>query len=442
MPRSKTPRNKKKSPKKKNSRTDSTKKMQNFAGRFAPTNTPIQNSTAAKYEDTVDGTYFVTGGTGLCGLRLVEMLIERGASRVVSYDIVDPPSFAWKHKNISWVKGDITNVEQLTKAMRGASVVIHLAAAVGPFHPNELYDKINYHGTLNVIEAMKKNGIKKLVMSTSPSTRMDGSDLDGVQTEDLPELPMQSYLQAYASSKARGEMAAREASNGKTFFSVAVAPHQVYGPRDNLFLPNVLESYGGGTLRYFTAARTGYGKNKVCFTFVDNYCHALILGADALYPKSPALGNFYIVTDGNTHPYEEGYAYLWERINETGKYMGFPEIKDKTPYPSWLLFPIAYVADTVASMFGKKIKLNPFNINMLTMHRWFKIDRAIEDLNYEPIITYEDGWNDTLAWFKEHWLTKYKNDDGSGTSTIRNKSAFGAIASNTKAKIDIQAGAI
>ena len=79
---------------------------------------------------------------------------------------------------------------------------------------------------------------------------------------------------------------------------------------------------------------------------------------------------------------------------------------------------------------------------MLTMHRWFKIDRAIEDLNYEPIITYEDGWNDTLAWFKEHWLTKYKNDDGSGTSTIRNKSAFGAIASNTKAKIDIQAGAI
>ena len=68
---------------------------------------------------------------------------------------------------------------------------------------------------------------------------MDGSDLDGVQVEDLPELPMQSYLQAYASSKARGEMAAREASNGKTFFSVAVAPHQVYGPRDNLFLPNV-----------------------------------------------------------------------------------------------------------------------------------------------------------------------------------------------------------
>ena len=49
---------------------------------------------------------------------------------------------------------------------------------------------------------------------------------------------------------------------------------------------------------------------------------------------------------------------------------------------------------------------------------------------------------DGMIGFKEHWLTKYKNDDGSGTSTIRNKSAFGAIASNTKAKIDIQAGAI
>ena len=267
---------------------------------------------------------------------------------------------------------------------------------------------------------------------------MDGSDLDGVQAEDLPELPLPSYLQAYAESKAKGELAARNASNGKDFFTVAVAPHQVYGPRDNLFLPNVLESYGGGTLRYFTCARTGYGKNKVCFTFVDNYCHGLIIAERALYPNSPALGKFYIVTDGDTHPYKEGPCYLWELINETGKSMGFPEIKDKVPYPSWLLIPLAYVAEYVGWAIGKKMKLNRFNINMLTMHRWFRIDGAISDLDYKPIVSYEDGWRDTLEWFRENWLVKYNNDDGQGEKTTRNKSAFGTVAGSTLEKIDIQ----
>lgn len=48
--------------------------------------------------------------------------------------------------------------------------------------------------------------------------------------------------------------------------------------RDNLFLPSLLEAAGNGQLRVF-----GNGKNKVSFTYLDNYCHGLILGYDALY---------------------------------------------------------------------------------------------------------------------------------------------------------------
>jgi nucleoside-diphosphate-sugar epimerase len=81
--------------------------------------------------------------------------------------------------------------------------------------------------------------------------------------------------------------------------TVAIAPHQVYGPRDNLFLPNFLEAAGSGNLRIF-----GDGKNRICFSHVDNYCHGLIIGERALYKGSPALGNFYIVTDGDTHPFK------------------------------------------------------------------------------------------------------------------------------------------
>lgn len=48
--------------------------------------------------------------------------------------------------------------------------------------------------------------------------------------------------------------------------------------RDNLFLPSLLEAAGNGQLRVF-----GNGMNKVSFTYLDNYCHGLILGYDALY---------------------------------------------------------------------------------------------------------------------------------------------------------------
>ena len=117
--------------------------------------------------------------------------------------------------------------------------------------------------------------------------------------------------------------------------------------------------------------------------------------------------------------------------------MGFPEIKEKYPYPDWLLYPVAYLLDTVSWLTGMKFKLNVFNINVLTMHRWFSIDEAIDDLGYEPIVTYEDGWKDTLEWFKQNWLAKYNEK----TSTdMHNKSAFGSIASQSKRKIDIQAG--
>lgn len=116
-----------------------------------------------------------------------------------------------------------------------------------------------------MIEACKRNGVRKIVMSTSPSTRFDGSDVDGLTERQMPKIPMPRYLQAYAASKAAGEKALTDACCDD-LMTVAVAPHQVYGPRDNLFLPNILEAAGNGMLRVFASGRTGHGLNRVCFT--------------------------------------------------------------------------------------------------------------------------------------------------------------------------------
>lgn len=88
----------------------------------------------------------VTGGTGFVGQRLVEMLVERGARRVISFDVVEKPEGAWDDERIEWRKGDVTDLDALVDATRGVDCVWHNAAAVGPFHPQSLYDKVNHIG--------------------------------------------------------------------------------------------------------------------------------------------------------------------------------------------------------------------------------------------------------------------------------------------------------
>ena len=359
----------------------------------------------------------------------MRMLVVSAQPQVISFDIVPKPEGAWEDPRIHYVLGDITDKASVDAAVKGVDCVWHNAAAVGPFHPLALYDKVNYHGTLNVLDACKKYGVKRVVMSSSPSTRFDGSDVDGLTEDQMPAIPMKSYLQAYAGSKARGEVAMREAlADG--LLTVAVAPHQVYGPRDNLFLPNLLEAGAPGLLRVFSAGRTGYGRSRVCLTHVDNYAHGLIMACSALYPGSPALGKFYIVTDGDTHPFKEGYAYLWDVIDEAVVSMGFASVYDKVKLPDWLLFPVAHACNVIGWLLGKRLKLNPFNVKMLTIHRWFRIDAAVKDLGYYPIVPFKDGWADCLAWTQQHWLPKHMATRQGGIT---------GIASQSQRKIDIQA---
>lgn len=229
---------------------------------------------------------------------------------------------------------------------------------MGPFHPKKVYEKVNYEGTKNVVEACKQMGVKKLIMSSSPSTRMLGTDIDGLSEADLPtfEEMKGKYLQAYAETKFLGEKYCTESCSPE-LLTIAVAPHQVYGPRDNLFIPNFLEAGGLGKLRIFSKPSTGYGKNKVCFTHVDNYCHGLIIAEKALTADSVCKGKFYIVTDADTHPFKEGYAYFWDELSTLLEHQGFQSLHSRFKLPHWLLISIAYISIGIGSLIGQKFRL-------------------------------------------------------------------------------------
>jgi nucleoside-diphosphate-sugar epimerase len=385
---------------------------------------PVKNT--AKPGFAVPRTCLVTGGSGFVGQRLVEMLVERGCKRVISFDIAPTPKDGWQRAEIEYAQGDLTDADYIMQLFSRKWVldkkegeiviecVFHIAALVGPYHHKDVYRKVNFDGSANVLNACKAHNIKRIVMSSSPSTRFPYPD-PNVRNKTEAELQVINkgdfapvFLQPYAETKALGEKLVRDACGSKNddLLTIAVAPHQVYGPRDGLFLPNLLDAAGSGKLRIF-----GDGLNRISFCHVDNYCHGLILGHEALFEGSPALGKFYIITDG------PGVRF-WEVLDQCIQGMGFDSLWTKMKLPGWLMMGLAYLAlwfgklwhlctGTPEHIINFKLKLIPFSVKMLLIDREFNIAAARKDLKYEPIYSFERGWAETIEWFKVNWLPKY-----------------------------------
>lgn len=113
----------------------------------------------------------VTGGAGFIGSNIVGLLLEEGHSVAVLDDLstgyrrnLDP------FPQVEFIEGDVRGAEAVAQAMDGADVVFHLAASVGNVRSieNPIQDsEINVIGTLRVLEAARRAGVRKIVFSSS-----------------------------------------------------------------------------------------------------------------------------------------------------------------------------------------------------------------------------------------------------------------------------------
>ncbi|MDD2224653.1 MAG: NAD-dependent epimerase/dehydratase family protein [Candidatus Shapirobacteria bacterium] len=108
-------------------------------------------------------TIFITGGSGFLGINMVRFLLEK-KKNIINYDIAD---FDYPEKSqIKSFVADIRDKKKLKKAMKGADVVLHFAAAL-PLYSKEDIFSTEIDGTRNVLEAALENGIKKVVYISS-----------------------------------------------------------------------------------------------------------------------------------------------------------------------------------------------------------------------------------------------------------------------------------
>ena len=156
----------------------------------------------------------ITGG-GFLGQRLAQALAARGDS-VRVLDIAPAPS-----PTLDWITGDVSSLDDVTRALDACSHVVHLAALLTPACAADPLRgaQVNLIGTLNVFEAARRAGLKQVVYASSA----------GVYGPESAALPQPVTLYGTWKLAAEGIARAYFAEHGIT--SVGLRPFVVYGAR-------------------------------------------------------------------------------------------------------------------------------------------------------------------------------------------------------------------
>ncbi len=215
-------------------------------------------------------TVLVTGGCGFIGAHVAWRYLEEGARVVVLDNLSSPNPVSVEGARI--IKGDIQDANMVEKAMAGVDIVSHQAAVLNMF--KGIDDKIaelnvNVIGTINVLNAALKAGVKKVVYASSCG--MYGQSEYLPQDEKHPKNPAWPY----GITKYAGEMYCQLYTRLHGLPTVSLRYSEVYGPGEwygrvmTLFIKRVLE---GKPPVIFSG-----GKVLRDYVFIDDVVQANIL---------------------------------------------------------------------------------------------------------------------------------------------------------------------
>ena len=185
--------------------------------------------------------FLVTGGAGFIGSHLCERLLERGHAVWVFDDLNSFYDPAIKRQNLrdlearggqfSFAQGDLADAKTLNDLFRAQRFdqVVHLAARAGvrpSLEEPALYQRVNVEGTVNVLEAARQNGVKKVTIASSSSVYGVNSKVPFSEQD-----PIFQAISPYAASKLACEALGHVYHHIYGMDIIMLRFFTVYGPR-------------------------------------------------------------------------------------------------------------------------------------------------------------------------------------------------------------------
>lgn len=307
--------------------------------------------------------YLVTGGAGFIGSHLAERLVNLG-ERVRLLDNF----LTGKKENIAsfldraeLIEGDIRDFDVCLLACKDVDYVLHQAALPSVERSVEdpaTSNEINITGTLNLLRAARKAGVKRFVFASSSSVYGDDDSLP--KKEGREGRP----LSPYALSKLTGEHYCRLFFQLYGLSTVCLRYFNIFGPRQDPYSPYaaVIPSFIFRLLRGERVIIFGDGEQSRDFTYVANVVEANLLATQA---ENKVSGEVFNIAGGQEITVNTLAA-------EISRLLG---------------------AENEPIYAGPR----PGDIR----HSLADISRARQALGYEPHYGFNEGLRETVSWFRE-----------------------------------------
>ena len=252
----------------------------------------------------------VTGGAGFIGSHLVERLIAAG-DRV---RVVDDLSTG-KRENIAgyealeFIEGDVRDAGLIDRCIRGMDAVVHLAAVASvqasmddPVRTHQ----VNFDGTLNLLEASRRHGVKRFIYACSAAVYGDTA------TIPVPEETTPKPLSPYAVDKLSGEYYLLHYHRAHGLAATSFRFFNIYGPRQDPSSPysGVISIFVDRMRRNQPVTVFGDGAQTRDFVYVADLADLLARAAHGMEGN----GGVFNVGTGKRHSLLQLLTYL-EKIS-------------------------------------------------------------------------------------------------------------------------------
>jgi nucleoside-diphosphate-sugar epimerase len=325
--------------------------------------------------------WLITGATGFVGGHIAEACVKRG---LPIRALVRPQSdTGWLESlGATLYRGDLTDSQVVARATADADVIVHCAAKVGDRGPVEDYRAVNVDALRRLLEACKGRPLQRFVhMSTLgvyESRHHHGTD----ESEPLPA----NHLDGYTQTKVEAEEVALTAQKQDGIPVVVLRPGFVYGPRDRVVLPKLLKRLREDRFHYL-----GGDQRLLNTIYISNLVDAVFLAVD----NPQAVGKAYNLTDGEK-------VTKQRFINAVADGVGAPRPKQRLP--RWLAGMVSrFLRRQIrrAARSGKKPLLTHAQYKFLQLNLDFSIERARRELGYRPAVSFDQGIEQTMAWYRQ-----------------------------------------
>lgn len=321
----------------------------------------------------------VTGATGFLGKYVVEELVEHGyqvrafgRNRAIGQSLVNA--------SVTFIQGDLTNQEDLTKACQEMDMVVHAGALSTVWGPWEDFYQTNVLGTKYVLEACREANIERLVYVSSPSIYAAPRDQLDIKESDAPQ---ENSLNNYIRSKLASEKLFKDYPDVS---SVILRPRGLFGIGDTSILPRVLN-----LSQKIGIPLIGDGRQLMDMTCVENVALAIRLALET--PQ--AAGEVYNITNGEPRAFRN-------LIEETLRGLGYPIRYRKIPAPL-----VSAISSSLEFIYKNlKLKGEPaltrYTYYLLRYSQTLDISKAERDLGYRPKITISEGIEQYVQDYRKH----------------------------------------